>query len=75
MLSIALLGTAGIAVWAGRFDPGLRQLAAVLAVFVAACAAGLFWADRLLRSAIPDAAAPPDRAAPGDDGSTARGSG
>lgn len=53
MLSIVLLGTAGIALWAGRFDPGLRQLGAVMALFIVACAAALFWADRLLRTAIP----------------------
>ena len=53
MFSIALLGTVGIGVWAGRFDPGFRQLAALLAVFVAVCAVGVFWADHLLRSATP----------------------
>ncbi len=54
MLSIALVGIAGIIAWAGRFDPGLRQLGVVMAGFAVAATAGLFWADRLLRTALPD---------------------
>ena len=54
MLSIALLGIAGITAWAGRFDPGLRQLGVVMAMFAVAATAALFWADRLLRTALPD---------------------
>lgn len=54
MLSIGLLGIAGITAWAGRFDPGLRQLGVVMAVFAVAATAAMFWADRLLRTALPD---------------------
>ena len=54
MLSIALVGVAGIVAWAGRFDPGLRHLGIVMAVFAVAATAALFWADRLLRTALPD---------------------
>ena len=54
MLSITLLGIAGIIAWAGQFDPGLRQIGVVMAVFAVAATAAMFWADRLLRTALPD---------------------
>ena len=53
MLSIVLLGVAGVAVWTRRVDPGLWQPTMVLAVLTAGLTGGLFWSDRLLRAVLP----------------------
>ena len=52
--SIVLLGLVGLAVWAGRFDASLTQVAGLGAIFAAGLTSGLFWADRLLRAALPE---------------------
>ena len=54
MLSIVLLGTAGVALWARRANPELWESALVLGILAAGFAAGLFWADRVLRVVLPD---------------------
>lgn len=54
MLSIVLLGTAGVALWARRANSELWECAVVLGILAAGFAAGLFWADRVLRVVLPD---------------------
>lgn len=55
MLSIVLLGVAGVAVWTQRVDPGLWQPTLVLVILTAGLTGGVFWSDRLLRAALPEA--------------------
>jgi hypothetical protein len=54
MLSIVGLGIAGVALWARRAAPGLWPPAMILGTLTVGLAAGLFWADRVLRAVIPD---------------------
>jgi len=53
LLSMVFMGIVGIALWAGRVDPGFRQLAFVTTVLAVAGTVGLFWGDRLLRTVLP----------------------
>lgn len=53
MLSIILLGTFGIVVWTRQVDSELQQTTLVLAGLVGLAVAGVLWADRILRLALP----------------------
>lgn len=55
LLSIVLLGIVGIALWAHLTDPGLLQPTIALALLASCITAGLFWADCVLRAALPHA--------------------
>ena len=53
LFSLAFLATAGLVVWTGQEDPGLQRWSYALAGLVILGAAGLLWADRLLRTLVP----------------------
>jgi uncharacterized membrane protein YbhN (UPF0104 family) len=53
MTSIVTIGLAGVIFWARRADPGLLQPALILSVLTAGLAAGLLWADHVLRAVLP----------------------
>lgn len=53
MLSIVLLGTIGIVVWTRQVDSELQQTTLVLAGLIGLAVAGVFWADRIVRLALP----------------------
>ncbi len=53
MLSIVLLGVAGLLLWSGRVDRDLRRTVLVLGAIAAAAIASVVWADRVLRLLLP----------------------
>jgi hypothetical protein len=53
LTSIVLLGLAGMAGWARQADAALWRPALTLGLFAVGLTAGLFWADRVLRTALP----------------------
>ena len=53
MISIVLLGLGGIAGWTRHAEAALWRPALTLGLFAAGLTAGLFWADRVLRTALP----------------------
>lgn len=55
MVSIVMLGLAGVALWARRADPALWEPALTLGLLAVGLTVGLFWADRVLRATLPSA--------------------
>ena len=53
MLSIVLLGVAGLLLWTGRVDGDVRQSVLVLGAIVASAIGLVVWADRALRLLMP----------------------
>jgi uncharacterized membrane protein YbhN (UPF0104 family) len=53
MLSIVVLGVAGLLLWSGRLDDNIRSSVWWLAAFVGGGVAGAIWADYVLRAIMP----------------------
>jgi glycosyltransferase 2 family protein len=53
LLSLVLVGVGGVLIWARLVSPGLQQSVLLLAVLIGLGALGLFWADHLMRLALP----------------------
>lgn len=54
LLSLLVLGVLGVLIWSQSVSLGLRQTVLWLGMLAALGAAGLFWADQVLRGMLPD---------------------